>query len=81
MVSEEAQLPDEPPWDPRLDEEIRRYRGQWVAHTRDRIVAADPDPDKAFDKARSLGVDSPILVFVPEKDGPRIWSSPATLRG
>lgn len=74
MSRPEAELSDEPQWAPGLSEEIRRYRGQWVAHTRDRVLAADPDHHKACEKARSLGVEMFATIFVPERDGPRFYS-------
>lgn len=40
------------------------YAGQWVVVEGDRLIAADPDGQKAFLEAKAAGVEVPFLIHV-----------------
>ena len=49
-----------------MTEIYKKYRGLWVAMTKDRkVVAAGEDGKKVFEEARAKGVDVPFLVHIP----------------
>jgi hypothetical protein len=54
--------------DPELQELLRAHRGEWVAITRTELIASGADAAKVLEQARRQGVDSPMLVRVPDDE-------------
>ncbi|OGL69253.1 hypothetical protein A3B21_00025 [Candidatus Uhrbacteria bacterium RIFCSPLOWO2_01_FULL_47_24] len=50
-----------------MTEIYKKYRGLWVAMTKDRqVVASGEDGKKVFEEARAKGVEVPLLYHVPK---------------
>jgi len=47
----------------------KKYEGKYVAFDSSKgrkIIASDRNPGKLIDKARKMGIDVPLIVFVPK---------------
>jgi hypothetical protein len=62
-----APLPTEPPALPRLRSSLQ---ATWVAVHRGAELTRAPSLKEARERAREMGVDSPLLVWLPAKDAP-----------
>ncbi|MEX0631043.1 MAG: DUF5678 domain-containing protein [Chloroflexota bacterium] len=51
---------------PELQEKLIAHPGKWAALTRTEILAIEDSPTKAYQAARKLGVETPILYLVPD---------------
>jgi hypothetical protein len=49
-----------------LETELLAHPGQWVAMTRERLLASGDDQIEVLNAARAQGVETPILYRVPE---------------
>jgi hypothetical protein len=52
--------------EPAVQEELLAYPGKWVALTRSEVLAVSDSASEAYERARQLGVDTPIMYLVPE---------------
>jgi hypothetical protein len=51
-----------------VQRDLFKHAGRWVAITRDKLVAVGDSPKQVSKKARSEGVDRPIVYKVPRPD-------------
>lgn len=63
-----------PVFSDRLSEELKQYRGRYVAidDDRDHVVASGSDGVDVFRQAQECGVSNPLLFYVPAHPG-SLW--------
>ncbi|MEW6069927.1 MAG: DUF5678 domain-containing protein [Candidatus Thermoplasmatota archaeon] len=47
--------------------ELRKYRGMWVAVSKDKVIASGSDANEVYRKAKNICKD-PIIFQVPRKE-------------
>ena len=47
---------------------LPQYRGKWVVLEGDAVVASGPNPSEIYEQARSIGISSPFLIYVPSEE-------------
>ena len=52
--------------DLRVQAELRKHPGKWVALTKDRLIAVRDTSIRAYEAALAAGVEAPILYHVPD---------------
>lgn len=51
--------------DPSVERQLHDHEGEWVAMTRDQLLATGATAEEVWQAARDLGVESPIVYLVP----------------
>lgn len=66
IAERELEQPLEHEIDPKLQEELLKHPGKWVAITRSELLAVADLAEDAYRVAREKGVELPILYRVPD---------------